>query len=47
MPEEIINEKFQRDLISLIKVLDECMDEIENIHERAIKDRMLASSCDN
>lgn len=47
MDREDIHEKLQNDLISLIRVLDHCMSEIDSYYCQAMKEKMLAGSTNN
>ena len=39
--------QLQSDLIKLIKVLDECIDEFDNMYIEAVKESMLCTSNNN
>ncbi len=47
MDRESYHIQLQADLIKLIKVLDECMDEFENMYVEAVKESMLCMSNNN
>lgn len=47
MDKDRIHAKLQDDLIALIRVLDECMDEIDSLYCKAKKEEMLCCSNNN
>lgn len=47
MDRDKYHQQLQSDLISLIRVLDECMEEIDSFYTKAMKERMLCSSNNN
>ncbi len=47
MDREDIHVKLQNDLISLIRVLDHCITEIDSYYYLAIKEKMLSGSTNN
>lgn len=47
MDRESYHIQLQSDLIKLIKVLDECIDDFDNIYIKAMKESMLCTSNNN
>lgn len=47
MDREDMHEKLQNDLISLMRVLDYCMSEIDIFYYRYVKQKLLSMSNDN